>query len=92
MFAWAGWGVMRPWASGFTVWRYRTGDTLNEVMADGYFDPLQRLAGIEAEDWIIGFSALDRPLELVILQRAPRLVVEPLHDWFQKTCGPEPVP
>lgn len=75
----------------FTVWSYRTADTLNAIMAEGYFDPLLLLDDVSRGDWIIGHGAFDMPLELVIVRRAPRLAVEPLHDWFDRTCAPRPV-
>ena len=50
MFTWAGWGIVRPWATGFTVWSYRTHDTANEVIAEGYFDQLQLLGAVHRDD------------------------------------------
>ena len=91
MFAWQGWGVVRPWASGFTVWSYRTDDAVNEVMAEGYFDPLQVLGGIQTDDWVVGFAALERPIELIILEIRPRLVVGQLHEWVDKACRTMPL-
>jgi hypothetical protein len=93
-FRWQGWGIVRPWhappATRFTVWSYRTADTLNQVMAAGYFDPLALLDDVRREDWIIGFGAFDIPLELVIRDMAQHIVVAPLHDWFERTCAPCP--
>lgn len=94
-FRWQGWGVIRPWHSPpmtrFTVWSYRTDDTLNQIMAEGYFDPLLVLEDVEREDWIIGHAAFEIPIELVIRDKTPHLAVMPLGDWFDRACRPRRV-
>ena len=90
MFAWSGWGIVRPWSTGFTVWSYRTDDTLNEVTAEGYFDAIRMLGCVDQEDWIIGFAAFERPIELVVMDTQPQIVVGSLHEWFDSRCGPAP--
>ena len=93
-FLWQGWGVVRPWreppALRFTVWSYRTDDTLNQIMAEGYFDPLSALDDVRPEDWIIGHAAFEMPIELVIGDIAPHVRLAPLHDWFERFCNPCP--
>lgn len=90
-FCWDGWGVLRPWASGFTVWHYRTADTLEQVLAVGYFDPLIELDAVQAEDWIAGHAAGETPIELVVRTIGRPVAVEPLHRWFERIAGCQPL-
>ena len=90
-FAWTGWGVLRPWSTGFTIWKYRSDDPICEIVIEGYFDSVKALTAVQPEDWIIGFAGFEVPIELVICRLDPHVAVEDLHSWFERECGSHPI-
>lgn len=61
------------YANGFTLWHYASDDNLEDIVKEGYFDPVYTIAGIGD---IIIINAIDTTQIMFMRSLKPHIILE----------------